>query len=137
MFKKIKNSKYKWEVKENFSVRILSLKECEFQGSVKGKNNNIIVDLNEDIVTICSGYQFDGCSCSPDFKKALLGCCIHDALIQFLDIHPTAFSIEDAHEAMFQIHKSSRFKLARVYYAAVSSWLGKVYIFIKNRIKFF
>lgn len=40
-------------------------------------------------LTIRADYASDGCSMAPDFKAALPGCILHDALRQALELDPT------------------------------------------------
>ena len=129
--KRVYFEKYNWEVVENFSIRLKSLNNCTSSVSITDSDGNVIIYLNKNIITICKGYQFDGCSCAPDFDRALVGCCVHDALIQLLESYPIIFKYQDAHDALLEVQTISKFKLRWVYYLVVSSWLGKLYRYFK------
>jgi hypothetical protein len=131
--KRIYNSKYKWEVVENYSIKLQSLNKCTSQAYITDKGNEIIISINNNALTICGGYQFDGCTYAPDFDRALIGCGIHDALIQLLKTYPGMFELQDAHNALLEVHKKTKFRLKWLYYRAVSSWLGDIYNYYKNR----
>lgn len=134
MFKRAKNSQCNWETDTTFSVQLKSLKNCKFEGVIYDNQKKSIIKLKQDTLIIYKGYQFDGCSGSPDFSRAIRGCCVHDALIQILQSHPKAFDIEDAHKAMLETHKASEFFLAKLYYFVVSSWIGDLYRLIKKKL---
>lgn len=131
--KRINHPKYNYEFTENFTIRLNSLRNCESYLAISDlETGEPVLNLNKDVLTIYSGYRFDGCSASPDFDRAIYGCAVHDALIQILDYHPYAFDIQDAHNAMFEIHSKSQFKLKWIYYLVVSSWLGNLYHILKR-----
>ena len=132
--KRIYNSKYKWEVVENYSIKLQSLNKCTSQAYITDKGNEIIISINNNALTICGGYQFDGCTYAPDFDRALIGCGIHDALIQLLKTYPGMFELQDAHNALLEVHKKIVRVEAEFSYRAfdcLNSDFSNQYIFVK------
>ena len=72
-----KSEKYEYELVEDF-VFILPFELSYFK--------NEWIEINKNKITIFKGYCWNGCNYVPDFKGALEGSCIHDALYQFKTI---------------------------------------------------
>ena len=99
---------------KSFSVYLPDLPE-----NFKYSGENFNVDNRN--LQILYGFTFDGCSCSPDFEKALKGCCVHGAL--YIIVRGGLLAREIADKCLLFIHKQEGFSLRYVYYYAVK-WFG-------------
>lgn len=113
---------YPWKFTESYTVHIKSLRNHKGTLSTTGDGNKVYAILIDDELTIFPGYHFDGCTGAPDFKRAILGCGVHDALIQMLEDNQRAYKRSQADKALLQVQRKSRFALAFLYFAAVLSY---------------
>ena len=125
---------YPWRVKRDFFFHVKGI-PVELDLKLKGKDGKTYAHLHWSHINMMEGYQFDGCTCAPDFKRALPGCCVHDALLQMLKENPEAFPESVAHKTMLEIHRSSCFSLRKLYYYAVAGWPRKLYNLTTTLIK--
>jgi len=98
-----------------------------FSCMLLGDDDKVYASIRFCHITLYEGYRFDGCTCAPDFCRALPGCAVHDALLQILDCAPGLFTEQLAHEQLYHIHKEHRFPLAKLYYWFVAGWPRKLY----------
>lgn len=128
--------RYKYRVAEDceflIGLRHINPPERECVLADKGRR---LVTLTETRLVIHEGYQFDGATCALDFKRALPGCAVHDALLQMLYKYPDLFHEQVAHDAMMRVHKVHGFRLYRLYHYAVSGWPRKLYKWLGNKFK--
>lgn len=91
------------------------------------------IQVANGIVKIDAGYAHDGCSCSPDFRKALPSCVLHDALMQCVLFDPKCpFKTKHAHLAFKSQMNKDKFWGASLYYWAVASIFGRIYRWWKH-----
>ena len=85
-------------------------------------------------VMIRQGYSSDGCSCAPDFKRAINACVLHDALRQ---AHETdegcPWSRDDADKSFKLAMDRAGFKMSGLYYWAVAGFFGRIYSKLKGK----
>lgn len=76
-------------------------------------------------ITIKKGFEYDGCSMSPDFKAALGACTVHDALYRYIKFNGTGIiSRKDADRAFKEEMKEENFFFTNTYYYAVRIFGG-------------
>ena len=119
--------KYRWKVVSDYSVLLNAMIGHRGLCSIVGRDGQPYVQLFNDELTLFEGYHFDGCTLAPDFNDALVGCCVHDALLQILELYPDAYDEQRAHDALHEVQSSAGFPLAWLYHWAVSSWPRQLY----------
>ena len=115
-FTRTSDSKYIWEVPKTFNVHPLALAHVKGRYCLTGKDGKTYLEFWDGLLVIYKGYQFDGCTMSPDCKRALRGCCVHDALYQILRSFPEVFTYANADDVMLEMHREDRFWLRKVYH---------------------
>lgn len=94
-----------------------------------------IARLDGDILTIFAGYASDGASpyfgnlCglrigTPSPASSAAGFFVHDCLYQFGELPCAPWSYDDADDALYCLLRSTGFKLAGAYHAAVALFGG-------------
>jgi hypothetical protein len=120
------NIDWPWMIARDTVYRLKGF-DPAFSYMMLGDDGKVYASIRFCHITLYEGYRFDGCTCAPDFCRALPGCAVHDALLQMLDMDPELFTEQLAHEQLYHTHKEHRFLLAKVYYWAVSGWPRKLY----------
>jgi hypothetical protein len=118
--------KYNWIFAKDSKYVLRSINPSVV-GVIRGKYDKIYARIIDSKLIIYKGYACDGCTLAPDFSRALEGCCVHDALYQMIEQNPGIFTEEQANQEMRYIHKHANFKLAFLYYWAVSGLPRKIY----------
>lgn len=121
-----KKTKYGYEV-----TRELCVYYREFQ---KYYIDTTYLQIKNGYIIIKKGFKCDGCSMSPDFKKAIRACIIHDALYKYLkNIGKGALITRKQADGCFKFFmKQDGFKLRCVYFRAVRVFGGIHNIFRKK-----
>lgn len=114
--------RWKVGIVHSFTVRVKSLDWHTGTRNLKASDGSLVAQLVDDRLTIFAGYTCDGGTMAPDFRQAIRGYVVHDALLQILDLHPGAFDEQAAHDAMLQIHREDRYWLRKPTHYAVSKW---------------
>lgn len=84
--------------------------------------------VEDKIITINKYYAMNGCSSSPDFKKALPGCLVHDALRQAIrEDSMCPFDGMTSDRIFYEVMVQFDFNFSQVYFKAVNGFLGKIY----------
>jgi hypothetical protein len=121
-----KHPKYNWIFAKD-SQYVLRTIDNKVIAVARGKYDKIYARIINSKLIIYKGYACDGCTLAPDFCRAIEGCCVHDALYQIIKQNPGIFTEEQANQEMRHIHKHKKFKLASIYYWAVSGLPRKIY----------
>ena len=125
---KTNHSRFPWRVEATAAHTLVALKGTGSKPlTITAPNGKTYAQLEHGTLTLFPGYQFDGCTCAFDFSRALPGCAAHDALLQIRAQNPAALTDLQCSRAMREMHRRYRFKLWRLYYWAVASWLGRFY----------
>lgn len=113
----VKHKKYKYVLTSDFKIKLNRGWRGKYRLKANGKVRAV---LNDDILTILSGYAWDGCTMAPDFAETMIASLLHDLLFQFGALDLWTFS--ESNEIFFIQLKQEKFKLALVYYKAVCAF---------------
>lgn len=84
----------------------------------KDKNDNIVLMIKRNCISIMPPYRWDGATCAPDFESVLLPSLVHDILYDAIKSgYILTFEIADA--IFMSLMKETDFPLKNTYYSAV------------------
>ena len=120
--------RYKYMCGEKYELKQACLLHLTGHYELLDNKGRLLAEHKDGKTIIHKGYSIDGATCAPDFRRGMRGFFVHDLYLQFLDKYPGAFPEQLAHDAMREMHWVDNFKLAGLYYWAVSSWPRRAYV---------
>jgi hypothetical protein len=118
-----------WERTKDVTYQLKTFRGHRGTVFIRRKTDDVVLAmLKDNVLHIFKGYAHNGCSMSPDFRRARRGCEVHDVLVQMLQEGAESFTLEMANDALLEMQKRDSFRLRKIYHWAVNTWFARKFM---------